>query len=152
MSSVAIPVARSIPKFLGFVDTRDPATAIGASSVKTQRAAETEGRTLLWHKIVCRHAPGSISHGREKGTASGAQAVEATLLSGVSQWVYVSRQSTSFAEYSFGIGGKEIWLNGKLNIGIDVQETPGGDGGAGPLGEGGAGGEAPVWSGGSRDF
>jgi len=29
-----------------------------------QRAAETEGRTLLWHKIVCRHAPGSISHGR----------------------------------------------------------------------------------------
>ncbi|MEO6601724.1 MAG: DNA methyltransferase, partial [Polyangiaceae bacterium] len=29
-----------------------------------QRAAEAEGRTLLWHKIVCRHAPGSISHGR----------------------------------------------------------------------------------------
>ena len=29
-----------------------------------QRAAEAEGRTLLWHKIVCRHAPGTISHGR----------------------------------------------------------------------------------------
>jgi len=29
-----------------------------------QRAAEAEGRTLLWHKIVCRHRPGTISHGR----------------------------------------------------------------------------------------
>lgn len=29
-----------------------------------QRAAEAEGRTLLWHKIVCRRSPGSISHGR----------------------------------------------------------------------------------------
>jgi hypothetical protein len=29
-----------------------------------QRAAEAEGRALLWHKVVCRHAPGSISHGR----------------------------------------------------------------------------------------
>lgn len=29
-----------------------------------QRAAEAEGRALLWHKIVCRHPPGSISHGR----------------------------------------------------------------------------------------
>jgi hypothetical protein len=29
-----------------------------------QQAAEAEGRALLWHKIVCRHAPGAISHGR----------------------------------------------------------------------------------------
>jgi hypothetical protein len=29
-----------------------------------QCAAESEGRVLLWHKIVCRRAPGSISHGR----------------------------------------------------------------------------------------
>jgi hypothetical protein len=29
-----------------------------------QRAAEAEGRALLWHKVVCRHPPGSISHGR----------------------------------------------------------------------------------------
>jgi hypothetical protein len=29
-----------------------------------QRAAEAEGRTLLWHKIVCRHPPGTVSHGR----------------------------------------------------------------------------------------
>ena len=29
-----------------------------------QRAAEAEGRSLLWHKIVCRRPPGTISHGR----------------------------------------------------------------------------------------
>jgi hypothetical protein len=29
-----------------------------------QRAAESEGRTLLWHKIVCRRPPGTIAHGR----------------------------------------------------------------------------------------
>ena len=73
----------------------------------------------------------------EKATATGAQTVEATLLSGTTQWVYVSRQSTSWAEYSFGIGGKEIWLNGKLNIAIDVQEVTGsaGAGGQGPIEE-----------------
>lgn len=71
----------------------------------------------------------------EKITSAGVQTVEATLLSGASQWVYVSRRSTSWAEYSFGIGSKEIWLNGKLNIGIDVQET---------TGNAGAGGEGPI--------
>ena len=29
-----------------------------------QRAAEHEGRSLLWHKIVCRRPPGTIAHGR----------------------------------------------------------------------------------------
>ena len=29
-----------------------------------QRAAEAEGSALLWHKIVCRRPPGTISHGR----------------------------------------------------------------------------------------
>jgi hypothetical protein len=29
-----------------------------------QRAAELEGATLIWHKIVCRRPPGSIAHGR----------------------------------------------------------------------------------------
>lgn len=29
-----------------------------------QRAAEAEARTLLWHKIVCRVAPGTVTHGR----------------------------------------------------------------------------------------
>lgn len=67
------------------------------------------------------------------------ETVEATLLSGSSQWVWVSRQSTSWAEFSFGIGGREIWLNGKLNIGIDVQEAAGGA--AGESGVGGYGGD-----------
>ena len=29
-----------------------------------QRAAEAEGHSLIWHKIACRRAPGTISHGR----------------------------------------------------------------------------------------
>jgi hypothetical protein len=29
-----------------------------------QRAAEESSAVLLWHKIVCRHAPGTIAHGR----------------------------------------------------------------------------------------
>ena len=33
-------------------------------SYLVQRAAEAEARVLLWHKIVCRLAPGSITHGR----------------------------------------------------------------------------------------
>jgi hypothetical protein len=82
----------------------------------------------------------------EKLGPSGAQTVEATLLSGSSQWVYVSRRSTSWAEFSFGIGGREVWLNGKLNIAIDVQEAAGagGMGGAGgaPIEVGGAAGDA----------
>lgn len=76
----------------------------------------------------------------EKVTASGAQPIEATLLSGANQWVWVSRQSTSWAEYSFGVGSREIWLNGKLNIGIDVQESAG----APNVGWGGAGGAVEV--------
>jgi len=73
----------------------------------------------------------------EKATPSGAQSVEATLLSGENQWVYISRQNTSYAEYSFGIGGREIWLNGKLNIAIDVQEAAGAGGGSAGAPEGG---------------
>lgn len=33
-------------------------------SYLVQRAAEAEERVLLWHKIVCRLPPGSITHGR----------------------------------------------------------------------------------------
>ncbi len=29
-----------------------------------QKAAEAEGRALLWHKIVCRHPAGSVTYGR----------------------------------------------------------------------------------------
>jgi hypothetical protein len=78
----------------------------------------------------------------EKVTSAGTQTVQATLLSGTTQWIYVGRQSTSWAEYSFGIGDKEIWLNGKLNIGIDVQEMAGAS-------SAGAGGEGPVEAGGA---
>jgi len=77
----------------------------------------------------------------EKTTSAGTETVEATLLSGSTQWVYVSRQYTSWAEFSFGIGSREIWLNGQLNIAIDVQETPGGTAGfGGASGASGAGG------------
>lgn len=90
----------------------------------------------------------------EKLEASAAAAVEATLLNGEGQWVWVSRQSTSWVEYQFGIGGREIWLNGDLNIDIRVYEDPselygyGGSGGAGGSFTGGsftggAGGGAP---------
>jgi hypothetical protein len=50
--------------------------------------------------------------------------VEAQLLSSSYQWVYVAPHSTSWAEYNFGIGGREVWFNGKLNIGINVYEDP----------------------------
>ena len=94
----------------------------------------------------------------EKTSSSGTETVETTLLSGSSQSVYVSRQYTSWAEFRFGIGAREIWLNGQLNIAIDVQETPGGTGGAGGAGgapggggraSAGAGGRAPEGSAGS---
>jgi hypothetical protein len=81
----------------------------------------------------------------EKLTSSGAQPVEATLLSGSTQWVYVYRQSSSWAQFSFGIGGREVWLNGKLSIVIDVREE------TGVAGAGGAGGEGAVSFGGAFD-
>jgi hypothetical protein len=71
----------------------------------------------------------------EKDAPGGPVEVEATLLSGETQWVWVSRQSTSFAEYQFGLGDRELWLNGQLNIGVVLHEDPselngGGTGGA----------------------
>lgn len=67
----------------------------------------------------------------EKVTPSGAEPVEATLLWGATQWVSVYRQSTSWAEFRFGIGDREYWLNGKLNIAIVVEEPYGEAGAAG---------------------
>jgi hypothetical protein len=68
----------------------------------------------------------------EEGVASD---VEATLLSGNGQWVYVSPRSTSWVEFQFGIGSRELWLNGDVNIGVTVHENPddyyGGGGGYG---------------------
>ncbi len=72
----------------------------------------------------------------ERDTPEGYEPVEATLLSGETQWVWVSRRSTSFAEYQFGLGGREIWLNGELNIGVVVFEEPG-EGTGGYAGGGG---------------
>ena len=67
----------------------------------------------------------------EKDGADGPEIVEATLLSQPTQWLWVYRQSSTWAEFNFGIGGKELWLNGKVNIEINVQETPGEYGGSG---------------------
>jgi hypothetical protein len=77
----------------------------------------------------------------EKVEGGDASEVEATLLSGATQWVYVSPRSSSWVDYSFGIGGREIWLNGDLNVGVQVYEDPdeyygGGFGGAGTGGFG----------------
>lgn len=85
----------------------------------------------------------------EKITAEGAEDVEATLLSPNPQWVWVTRQWTSFAEFQFGLGDREIWLNGDLNIGVVLYEDPseiypgtGGTGGFGGAGGGNPGGVA----------
>ena len=80
----------------------------------------------------------------ERITPEGAVPVEATLLWGQTQYVYVSRLSTSFAQFQFGLGDREIWLNGNLNIGVVLYEDPselsggGGVGGAAPGGFGGS--------------
>jgi hypothetical protein len=67
----------------------------------------------------------------EQITPTGAVPVEATLLYGQTQYVYVARRSTSFAEFQFGLGGREIWLNGDLNIGVVLYEDPSEIGGTG---------------------
>ncbi|WP_438018441.1 hypothetical protein WMF18_04920 [Sorangium sp. So ce315] len=68
----------------------------------------------------------------EGGTAT---PVEATLLSSQMVYVYVSPHSTTWAQYQFGIGDSALWLNGKLNVSINVYEDPeeyyGGEGGYG---------------------
>jgi hypothetical protein len=69
-------------------------------------------------------------------------AVEATLLSPATQWLYVNARSTSWIEYQFGIGDRALWFNGNLNIDVQVYEDPsqyyGNDAGAG--GDSGVGG------------
>jgi hypothetical protein len=73
--------------------------------------------------------------------------VEAQLLSGDSQWIYVSRHSTSWVRYQFGIGDHALWFNGALNIDMTVYENPdqyygggvaGATGNPGPMGVAGA--------------
>ena len=60
----------------------------------------------------------------EKVSDGAAETVEATLLSSSTQWVWISRRSTSWAEYEFGLGERSIWMNGQLNIDIRVYEDP----------------------------
>jgi hypothetical protein len=84
----------------------------------------------------------------EKITPEGAAPVEATLLYGQTQYVYVSRRFTSFAQFQFGLGSREIWLNGELNIGVVLYEDPseigyGGSSGAGGFPAGGFAGSFP---------
>ena len=70
----------------------------------------------------------------ERVTPSGAENVEATLLSDATTWVYVWPRSSTYAEYEFGLGDRAIWMNGQLNIQIRVLEEPfttAGTGGAG---------------------
>ncbi len=71
----------------------------------------------------------------------GATTVLATLLSEETQWVWVAPRATSWAEYHFGIGSRELWLNGKLNIDVRVSEDPN-EGYGGMGGSGGYGGSA----------
>lgn len=79
----------------------------------------------------------------EKAQGASGSDVEATLLSGESQWVYISPHSTSWAEFHFGVGDRELWLNGDLNLEIQVHEDPdvyygyGGAGGDNAAGSGG---------------
>jgi len=76
----------------------------------------------------------------EKLSTSGdgrAQTVEATLLSGAYQSIYVAGRSTTWVDYQFGIGGREVWFNGKVNITISVEEAAGGAAGSGTGGFGG---------------
>lgn len=49
---------------------------------------------------------------------------EVQLLSGDSQWVWVSPHSTSWVSFQFGLGDRAVWFNGKLNVDIQVYETP----------------------------
>jgi hypothetical protein len=77
----------------------------------------------------------------EKVEGDEASDVEATLLSESTQWVYVSPRSTSFVEFGFGLGDRQLWFNGKLNVDLRVWETPEQYYGASGAGAGGA----PEW-------
>ncbi len=83
----------------------------------------------------------------EKTEDGETEEVEAVLLNGDYQWVWVSPRSTSWVSFEFGVGDREIWLNGQVNLTIEVYEDPDdyywwGSGGAG--GYGGYGGEPAI--------
>ncbi len=70
--------------------------------------------------------------------------VDAQLLNGEWQWTYVSPHSTTWVSYQFGIGGRALWFNGKVNIGVEVFENPDQYYGYGPGGAAGAAGASFV--------
>lgn len=88
---------------------------------------------------MIRLQPGWSLERVENGNAT---SVNAQLLSGESQWVYVSPHSTSWVGYKFGIGDRSVWFNGKLNVEVQVYENPnqyyGSTGGTGGYSAGGA--------------
>lgn len=57
----------------------------------------------------------------EDGTT---EEVEAVLLNSDYQTISISRHSTSWATYQFGIGDETLWLNGELTIDMQVYEDP----------------------------
>jgi len=50
--------------------------------------------------------------------------VEAQLLSGGTQWIWVSPHSTSWVQYQLGIGDRALWFNGNINVQLNVYEDP----------------------------
>lgn len=70
----------------------------------------------------------------EKSFEGSTETVEAQLLNGADQWLWISPHSTSWVSYQFGIGDRSLWFNGEASINIEVYENPsdyyGGVGGA----------------------
>jgi hypothetical protein len=115
-------------------------------SSETDPAASAISVSLERGYYVVELQPGWRMEKIEGGMASD---VEAQLLSSASQWTYVSERSTTWLEYQFGIGDRELWFNGDLNINIRVFENPSEVGSFGGTAVGGsfAGGSGPVFGG-----
>lgn len=115
-------------------------------SSETDPAASSISVTLERGSYTVDLLPGWRMEKIEGGMTSD---VEAQLLSPATQWTYVTERSSTWVEYQFGIGGRELWFNGDLNINIRVYEDPseiggfGGFGGTG-FGVGGMPSSAPV--------
>jgi hypothetical protein len=61
----------------------------------------------------------------EKVAADGtATTVDAQLLNGNFQYLYVYPHGTSWVGYNFGIGSRSLWFNGEAQISITVYENP----------------------------
>lgn len=99
---------------------------------------------------IVRLLPGWRMEKVEDGTATD---VETQLLSSDTQWVYVQERASTWVEFQFGIGGRELWFNGDLNINIRVFEDPSevgyGTGGYGGVGVGGSAGTGGFGAGGT---